>query len=126
MSLDVYLEEEEVTHEESICGECGNTRKISYNKDLWEGNITHNLVMMAVECGLYEAVWRPEEHDLKYAEQMIPILETGLKKLLQNPSRFEEIEPDNGWGSYDGFRDFIHKYLRACETYPKAIIKVDR
>jgi len=126
MSLDVYLEEEEVTHQENICGECGNMRKVSFNKTLFHGNVTHNLTAMAEDARLYDAVWRPDENNIKYASQLISILNKGLIFLHKNRTKLERLNPENGWGSYESFLIFISDYLEACEKYPKSIVTVWR
>ena len=88
--------------------------------DVYYANITHNLIPMAKEAGIYEALWRPEEIGITKAKQLIEPLTKGLELLKSDPKRFESLNPDNGWGSYVGFVPWVGKYLSACVEYPEA------
>ena len=104
MSLDVYL-----------------------SMPLYESNITHNLGKMAAECGpLYEALWRPDEHGLVKAGQLVETLTLGLEALRADPDKFAPYEPENKWGSYDGLVAFVADYLEACKSHPDALVRVSR
>ena len=94
--------------------------------ELFDANITHNLGKMAMAAGIYEYLWRPEEINAIYAEDIIDALETGLKLLITEPERFMKFNSPNGWGTYKHFIPFIAKYLAACKKHPKALIEVDR
>lgn len=107
MSLDVYLTA---------------TRPVT----VYSANITHNLNKMARECGLYEALWRPDEHGYATAGQIVPILEAGLQLLRADPARFKAFDALNGWGTYEQFVPWVERYLAACKEYPDAEIGVDR
>jgi len=107
MSLDIYLEAVRPT-------------------EVYWANITHNLGKMAAEAGIYEALWRPEEINVTTAAQLIPLLETGLETLRANPIDYEEFNPENGWGDYDGLVAFVRRYLKACKENPDATISVSR
>ncbi len=95
-------------------------------EDVYERNITHNLGKMAAEAGLYDAMWRPDEHDWKKASDIESILAAGLCMLIQDPKRFEALGPENGWGTYDGLVETTMSYLKACRSYPEAAIRVSR
>lgn len=107
MSLDVYLEDE-----------CGN--------ELYSRNITHNLNKMADAAGIYKVLWRPEEIGVKYASQIIQPLTDGLIILVLNKKEFEQYNPDNGWGNYEGLVMFCADYLQACKDNSDALIRVRR
>ena len=91
---------------------------------VFDTNITHNLGKMAEEAGVYDALWRPEEHDYTKARQIIPILKAGLKLLEEDPVRFEKFNSPNGWGMYEHFVPFVKEVRMACEEYPDADIRV--
>jgi len=97
-----------------------------YRSELFDYNITHNLGPMASEAGLYNAMWRPDEHDYTEAGQLIEPLRAGLQALLDDPPRYIALEPDNGWGTYGGLVTFAAKYLSACRMHPKANVTVSR
>lgn len=106
MSLDVYL---------MVGDEC-----------VYQANITHNLNTMAIQAGCYAELWRPDEHGMEKAHQLVSGLRSGLLELLSEPEHYKTFNPENGWGSYDGLVTFIVEYLKACITYPDARVEVSR
>lgn len=101
--------------------------EFEYESDIvFEANITHNLNTMAEEAGIYQHLWRPEELDITLASQLIDPLREGLHRLKSDPERFKALNPENGWGSYDGLVEFVDKYLDACYQYPDATVEVCR
>ncbi len=96
------------------------------SETVYSANITHNLNGMADEAGIYEALWRPDEHGITTAEQLIPLLAAGLALLQSDPERFKAFNPKNGWGNYHGLRQFVADYLVACKEYPSALVNVSR
>lgn len=98
------------------------TRKV----DVFDANITHNLNTMAEEAGIYKHLWRPEELDITIAAQLIEPLEIGLQRLKDTPEYFKQFNPENGWGTYDGFVSWVEKYLEACKENPDAEISISR
>jgi len=115
MSLDIYM-----TFEANIGG------PEPYNVEIFETNITHNLVKMAEEADIYLCMWRPDEMGITLAAQMIGHLELGLSLLESDPERFKTFNPSNGWGDYDGLVRVVKAYLAACKASPKATISVWR
>jgi hypothetical protein len=99
---------------------------------VYDGNITHNLGQMArqVHVGnaltLYDVMWRPDEHGMKFARDIADYLDVGFNVLLSEPSFFSTFNPENGWGSYEGLVDFVYEYRRACWDNPDATIGVSR
>lgn len=107
MSLHVYLENET-------------------GEELYSRNITHNLGKMAVEAGIYECLWRPDEHGITHARQIIEPLAAGVALLATQKARFEEFNAPNGWGLWEHFLPFCADYLQACRDNPDALVKVSR
>lgn len=150
MSLDVYLIFERASKQPSGSGiyvrENGSTREIS--KKEWDerfpgvlpvvyhfddgdncvhsGNITHNLSRMAKESGLYEVLWRPEEVGVITASDLIEPLSRGLARLKRYPDGYRALNPENGWGDYEGLVQFVENYLKACTRFPAAMVSVSR
>ena len=87
-------------------------------------NITHNLRTMAIEAGIYEHLWRPEEIGIERASQLVGPLREGLELLRSDPARFEAFNSPNGWGMYEHFVPFVAEYLAACEAFPDALVSV--
>jgi len=98
----------------------------------YSGNITHNLGDMAshVELSngltLYQVLWRPDEHQLKFARDISDLLYEGYIILLTDPEKFKKYNPPNGWGSYDGLVNFVYKYSNACWNNPDAELRISR
>jgi len=151
MSLDVHLEIEtprpveasdrifireqgavvEITHDEWTERFPGRVPVVVHDPkgetgEVYSANITHNLGKMAGEAGVYKALWRPEEIGVSIAEQLIPLLDAGLTLLRSDPARFKALNPENGWGTYDGLVRFVDQYLVACRDYPQAKVTVSR
>lgn len=101
---------------------------VSYSdeEELWWRNITHNLGRMADEAGIYQCLWRPDENGISIARQMIEPLEAGLALLHSDPERFRQLNPSNGWGSYEGLVEFVTECLDACRDHPDAAVSVSR
>ena len=107
MSLDVDLK--------AADGEC-----------VYSSNITHNLGRMAKEAGIYECLWRPDEHGITHARQIIEPLSRGVALLATEKDRFEAFNAPNGWGMWEHFLPFCADYLQACKSYPDALVSVSR
>lgn len=93
---------------------------------VFDYNITHNLNKMAMEAGIYQHLWRPEEVGITYAGQLIPILTVGLGALERDPAHFKQFNPENGWGTYENLVEFVRSYLEACKENPDAEIYASR
>jgi hypothetical protein len=89
-------------------------------------NITHNLGRMAVYAGVYDCLWRPDEHGITTAAQVIEPLKTGIAKMEADPDFYRQFDAENGWGTYDNFLPWCKGVLAACEANPDAEISVSR
>ena len=125
MGLAVYLEEDKIMTVQSECYACGCVKNEEMRKEYFYEKITHNLTKMADFCGLYEALWRPEEHGFVKASQLIPVLKEGLEKLRFHREVCLRLNPENGWGTYEHLLSFTERYLAACEKYPESIIRTE-
>jgi hypothetical protein len=98
----------------------------------WNCNITHNLNTMAAECHvgdgltLYNVLWRPDEHGLKFARDLTKYLEEGYMNLDSHAEKFRKFNPENGWGSYEGLVKFVYNYWQACLKYPDSEVRISR
>jgi len=99
---------------------------------VYSANITHNLGKMANEVKLsngrtlYEVLWRPDEHEMKFAKDIAELLDEGWNILLSDPEKFKQFTPENHWGSYEGLCDFVYKYRNACWDQPDAELSISR
>jgi len=99
---------------------------LTASNEAYHSSITHNLNKMAEEAGIYYHLWRPEELNITRAKELINPLREGLHKLKSDPERFKKLNPDNGWGSYDGLVKFVSNYLDACYEYPESKVETWR
>jgi len=100
-----------------VCPVCEST--------LFDANITHNLNKMAEQAGIYACLWHPNDDREEYpnyetADLLIPILVEGLNQLRDRYEFFQQFNPKNGWGTYEGFVKFTSNVLEACRKYPKS------
>lgn len=96
------------------------------HKCVFSINITHNLNTMAGHAGIYECMWRPDEHGMMFARDVITPLTIGLSKLIRNPEEYKQYNPANGWGDYEGLVQTAKSYLEACAQYPDVEIGIRR
>jgi len=94
--------------------------------NVFDANITHNLIDMADEAGIYEYLWKPDEIGVKKASDLIEPLTKGLSLMKSDPDRFKKFNAENGWGVYDDFVPWVERYLEACKEYPNAKVEVAR
>ena len=93
-------------------------------EDHWSANITHNLVQMAqavpvkfgtMDTTLYYACWRPEQIGAKTVADVLPMLIQGIHYMIDHRAELVKYNPENGWGTYEGFIKFLLNYKQACE-----------
>jgi hypothetical protein len=113
MSLDISLYGPERT-EPCRCPHCDNEHTRLTRDEYFEANITHNLYSMAQAAGVYDHVWRPDEHGITKAAGLIPALEVGIRRLKANPAEFKVYDAPNGWGTYRDFVPWLERLLAAC------------
>jgi len=94
--------------------------------EVYSANITHNLNKMADEAGIYACLWRPDEHGITHARQIIEPLAAGLALLATEKARFEQFNAPNGWGLWEHFVPWCARYLQACRDNPDALVRVSR
>lgn len=100
--------------------------ELTETTEVYTDNITHNLAPMARAAGLWEPMWRPDENGYETARQLIEPLTEGLRRLVDDPALYKEMNPENGWGDYDGFVEFVKRYLWACQAHPDAVVRASR
>ena len=120
VGLDVTLYE--VTR--TVCSGCG--KEDEQREEVFSANYTHNVTNMAALAGIYIAIWYPEEIGLTKARHLIPFLELGVQKLRGDPAQFKNLNPPNGWGSYETFLPWVESYLLACKIFPDALVETCR
>lgn len=94
--------------------------------DVYYSNITHNLNNMAMEAGIYQHLWRPDEIGIELASELIDPLLSGLIDMIKRPFHYKQFNSPNGWGLYDNFIPWVTNYVHACMEYPEAKVSVSR
>lgn len=61
-----------------------------------------------------------------HGRDLIKPLWDALRLLVSDRTRFERLNPDNGWGDYEGLIRFVERYLNACINNPDARVEVSR
>lgn len=95
-------------------------------EEIYRAGITHNLVPIATACGLYAPLWRPEEMFIKEAGGLPPLIVKGLATMIEDREALLELQPENGWGTYNGLARFAFEYMMACLDNPEAEVHACR
>lgn len=66
------------------------------------------------------------ELDGRTAVDAIDDLRRAAWRMANNPDKYRAMNPPNGWGNYEGARDYITEILEACLAHPKTTIAVSR
>ena len=69
----------------------------------------------AMDTTLYYACWRPEEIGAKTVADVLPMLIQGIHYMIDHRVELVKYNPENGWGTYEGFIKFLLNYKQACE-----------
>jgi len=89
---------------------------VEIDPTVWSENITHNLGKMAAEVPvkdgitLYNLLWHPREAGFtKVGKEYIDLVEIGYNYVQTHPE-LRKYNPENGWGDYGCFLDFVKDY----------------
>lgn len=99
------------------CGEILDTQ----GQEVFETNITSNLMSMANEASVIDITWGACEN-VKTAQDMINPLSKGISIMEQDPDRFKAFDSSNGWGTYNDFLPWLKELLNAAIEYPTATV----
>jgi hypothetical protein len=112
MSLDVYL---------AIGVDTGGDSP--REMEVYSRNITHNVSRMWAKAGVFDALY---DGGGKTAGEIAASLAAGVAHMESNRSDYIPLNPENGWGNYEGALDFLREYAGACRDNPKAVVSVSR
>ena len=85
------------------------------------GNYTYNVSGMYREAMDGNSL---SDFDGMVASEAISLLRKGYADMVNNPEKYELMNPENGWGNYDGAKKYLGRLLEACYENPDAIIEV--
>lgn len=83
-------------------------------------NYTHNVGPMLHDAGID---WNGKMNNLPVSEAL-PILEAGISKLESNPEYYRSMNPENGWGSYDGMMEWLAVIRKQMKAHPEGVVRV--
>lgn len=58
------------------------------------------------------------------AREMVAKCSAILEAFAADPGKFRAMNPENGWGDFEGAREFIRKIQDACADAPDATVRV--
>jgi hypothetical protein len=105
MGVDIYIN----------CHHCGH--------QIFEVNYTHNIVHMmhaAAKTSHYD--WA-DDFQGEPAWRLVPLLARLVSNLKKDPEKYRAMNPNNGWGDYDGMLDdYLGPLMEACNSNPSGIL----
>lgn len=90
--------------------------------EVYEDNITYNLALMYYKCidiegGLHAL------NGMK-CKNAVPVLNRAIDELIENKEEYEKLNPENGWGSYEGLLKSLKSLRIACLENPSGKVSV--
>lgn len=92
---------------------------------LGEWNLTYNLSPMLRAAGFpgwQESVGTEAEVQPVTAKRVIPVFESVLSELRAHPEKFREMNPPNGWGSYEVAVEVFADFVEKVKPHPDATV----
>lgn len=91
--------------------------------NIYEANITYNLAPM-----YYKAI--DKDLGLKKLKSMncekaLPIINKAIDDMVKNKQEYEKLNPENGWGTYEGLLKTFREIREVCEDNPDGIFDMD-
>ena len=94
---------------------------ISLKQEVYEvGNYTSNVARM------YNKAIGKSMRDFEgmVAEDALSLLQDCYYEMTSDPEAYKELNPENGWGNYDGAVAYLKKLIDGCKEFPTAVIEV--
>ena len=79
---------------------------------------------MATAADIYYLLWDPEKTGIKKASEMIKPLKVAIRDMITRPDHYKQYEPENKWGTYDGFIHWLKVLFKTCVKYPDTIYEI--
>lgn len=84
------------------------------------GNCTSNVAPMWKQAlGV-----RLRDYDGVPCERALAPLRDGIRRMEDDPAKHRAMEPENGWGDYEGALNYLRKLADACAANPKCTIRI--
>ena len=93
------------------------------NEEIFDANITHNVVSMWEKAGCCEALYKS---DGQKAMDVRDIIVDAVVDMMKHKAEYKKLDSPNGWGIYEDAFKFLLSVAVACCDFPEAIIGVDK
>jgi len=81
---------------------------------------TYNLSPMWRKAGIFES---SSDLEGRNAGELAPVLAAGLLDAVRNRASYEELNPKNGWGDYEGFVRILTRFTELACAHPTGTIR---
>lgn len=58
-------------------------------------------------------------------KECIELLQDGIKDMEENPETYKKLNPENGWGDYEGALDVLVKILDALQSDEESYVCIE-
>jgi hypothetical protein len=84
------------------------------------GNYTYNCAPMLTKAANISLL------DLRGAQckEVVPILSAAIDTMTIDPKVYKALEPENGWGDYEGWLRYLRTVRDACQDHPLCTLHV--
>jgi len=89
---------------------------------IYDTNITYNLADMYYKCIDKEKGFK--KLDGMNCKEALSIINNAIQDMLNNADDYRELNPKNGWGSYEGLLKALQEMRNCCENNPDGIIDI--
>lgn len=96
------------------------------DQEFFSRSTTHNNTKVAELVGVYDALWRGEEFNIKTGSDLIDPLSKGLQNLYADPEKYQKFDDPKGWGTYKNFSQFLRELWAECILHPEATVVFER
>lgn len=103
MSLDIYITAKRET-------------------EIYKDNVTYNLSEMYYKCIDKEKGFK--KLDGMNCKEALPIINNAIQDMLNNADEYRKLNPENGWGSYEGLLSSLQEMRNCCENNPDGTISI--
>ncbi len=90
--------------------------------EIYESNVTYNLSKMYYKCIDKEKGFK--KLDGMNCKKALPIINNAIQDMLNNADEYRKLNPENGWGSYEGLLKTLQDMRNCCESNPDGTINV--
>ena len=104
MSLDISL----------LAGKSSESR-------VYSDNYTGNVCPMWNKAGVCDTLYTSSG---KKASEITEVIRKGITAMKADPDEYKKLNPDNGWGNYEGALKFLEDLLRNLEEWPDSTIAI--